>query len=266
MKQFAFFISLWLCSFIANAQGSIARFKVLGNGHWIAQPYIQSLQKTKSPIKTEQTENKLIQLIFPDDGFKDNSIEVDGWTLNEGGLGFTISLKPGIKKDTWKTNAKNYDNADVGFMDIGFSIVKKDTMLLLYKYSKAKKLLGIINYIKSSNAFSSSEETGYLHFQVNKALFAGTWNSKGMNVQFTNDGSVDGFNDAVHYEVEFYAPNPVKQGNKMYDEVTFTNAAGNKEDYLWLMEGNKLMLYERLDKGNYIYKPGKLKYTLVRKQ
>ena len=255
-----------LCSFIVNAQGSIARFKAIGNGHWIAQPYIQSLQKTKSLANTQKTENKLIQLILPNDGFKDNSIEVDGWTLNEGGLGFTISLKPGIKKNTWKTNAKDYDNAAVSFTDIGYTMLKKDTMLVLYHYSKAKKLLGIINFIKSNNAFSFSEETGYLLFQVNKALFAGTWNSKGMNVQFTNDGNIDGFNDAVHYEVEFYAPNPVKQGNKMYDEVTFTNGAGNKENYLWLMEGNKLMLYERLDKGNDIYKPGKLKYTLVRKQ
>ena len=139
-------------------------------------------------------------------------------------------------------------------------------MLVLYYYSKAKKILSIINYIKSSNAFSSSGETGYLQHQVNKALFAGTWNSKGMNVQFTNEGNTDGFNDAVHYEVEFYAPNPVKQGNKMYDEATFANAGCNKESYLWLMKGNKLMLYERLDKGNYIYQPGKLKYTLVMKQ
>ena len=265
MKLFTFFCCLLLCSFVASAQYTVAGFKAISNGHWIALPYIQSLQKTKSPVKTQQTENKLVQIIFPDHGFKDNSIEVDGWSLHEGGLGFIISLKPGIRKGTWKTNAKEYDNAAVSFTDIGYRIMKNDSMLVLYHYSKANKLLGTTKFIKSSNAFSSSPETGYLHFQVNRILFTGTWGDNEMAVKFTNEGNVQGFNDAVHYELDCDAPDPFKQGNNIYDKVTFTNTAGNNENYLFQLDGNKLLLYEQLNKGNNMFKPGKLKYTLARK-
>lgn len=269
MKHIPFFISLMLCNFIVNAQTktvAMVQFKAMSNAVFISQPYIQTLQKTKSSAITQATENKLIQIFFLADGIKNNSIELDGWTLNEGGYGFTIYFKPGFKNGTWKTNAKDYYNAAVSSIDIGFSFGKKDTVLVLYHYSKAKKLLSRTNFLKSNATFSTGGYSGYLHYQVNKTLLAGKWTGNDMNVEFNCEGKVNGFNDAVKYEMELFTIKPTMQDNKIYDAVTFTNATGNTKNYLWLMEENKLLLYERLDKGNYMYKPGKLLYTLVKNE
>ena len=77
--------------------------------------------------------------MFCADIIKGNSFELDGWTLNEGGSGFKINLKPGVKRGTWKTNLKDYYNNAVSFIDVGLSIDTKDTMLVLYHYSKNYK-------------------------------------------------------------------------------------------------------------------------------
>ena len=68
MKQIHFFISLIICSVVVNAQtknAGLQQFNAMGNAVFISQPYMQSLQKTKSAAKTQLTENKLMQLFVP---------------------------------------------------------------------------------------------------------------------------------------------------------------------------------------------------------
>ncbi len=269
MNQICLFISLLLCGFATNAQNKnsiIAALKTMGNSNFIAQSYTQSLLKTKSLITTQLLKNEVVQIIFFENGFKENDIEVDGQTLNEGGYGFTIFMKPGIKQGTYKTNATNFNNKAVTTIDIGFSVIKKDTLLVLYNYSKAKKLLSTTNYVKSNVANTTGLESGYLHYQVNKIILSGKWTSEQLTVSFTNDGNVFGLADAVKYEVDLFTIRPKMLGNEKYDVITFTNNEGSKTYYLWQIKANKLMLYEQLNKGNYVYQPGKLKCTFTIKK
>ena len=266
MKYVIFFIALMHINLGVNAQSKknfIAVLKAMGNSNFISKPYLQSLQKTKSLAKTQETENKLIQINLFEDGFKKNSINVDGLSINEGGYGFTIFNKPGIKPGTYKTNATNVEKVKVAFSDIGIVIDKKDTMLVLYNYSKTKKILSSTIFVKSNATHSTGEYSGFLQYQVNKILLAGKWVGKEINVEFTKEGKVVGFNDAEKYEVELFTTKPVEKNNELYDAITFTNSAGNKSTFLMFIKGNKLMLYEQVDEGKYTYQLGKLLYTLV---
>ena len=268
MKNILFFISTILCSFVTNAQtknAALVQFNSLSKAVFISQPYLQSLLKTKSPAKTQTTENKLIQLFFPADIIKGNSFELDGWTLNEGGSGFKINLKPGVKRGTWKTNLKDYYNNAVSFIDVGLSIDTKDTMLVLYHYSKTKKLLDRTNFVKANDAFTTGGESGYLKYQINKTLLTGKWTFRDMEVEFTNEGTVNGFDDATKYEIYDYTLFPIDQNNKLYSVMLFTNNDGVTKKYFFLIDENKLMLYERIETGNYPYKLGKLLHTIVKK-
>ena len=251
-------------SLAQNNNNIIQQFSTLSNAHFIAKPYIQSLQKTKSPAATQKNENKLVQLILPVVDLDSSSITIDGQTLNEGGLGFRIYFIEGIKNNTWQTNTKNYNNTLVDIVDIGLNITKKDTTLTLYYYSKTKKLIGSTLFVKSNEAFATNQQTAYMQYLINKTLFTGTWAGNGFNLQFTNQGVVQGFKDAINYEIDFYIQNTTGQNSKKYNKITFTNPANQTSTFLWLMVANKLTIYKFIETYNNGFKVGKLLYTFFK--
>ena len=251
-------------SLAQNNNNIIQQFSTLSNAHFIAKPYIQSLQKTKSPAATQKNENKLVQLILPVVDLDSGSITIDGQTLNEGGLGFRIYFIEGIKNNTWQTNTKNYNNTLVDIVDIGLTITKKDTTLTLYYYSKTKKLIGSTLFVKSNEAFATNQQTAYMQYLINKTLFTGTWAGNGFNLQFTNQGVVQGFKDAINYEIDFYIQNTTGQNSKKYNKITFTNPANQTSTFLWLMVANKLTIYKFIETYNNGFKVGKLLYTFFK--
>ena len=197
-----------------------ANLKAILNGNWITTAYLKELEATLSPHKAQQKTKQALQLFIDIKPANKNSTLTDMWTLHEGGYGFTIYFKPGVKKDTWKTNYVDTDHPGTAFSDIGYEVIEKDTRLVLYHFGKNNKLLDKTYFTKAGTAGIDNDKV--LGYEVNKIIFTGSYkltdstgNSK--TVQFTNNGTVSGFNNFEKYTATTFFLEP----KNFHDEINF---------------------------------------------
>jgi hypothetical protein len=272
MQKFFLAVVILLCCMVTFAQpkknsNPASGFKAVLNGKWISTKYLETLAATKSPLKAQEAGNAMMQLFVNSKEVKNNSIYADGWTLHEGGYGFIISFKPGIKKNTFKTDYNDPDKTAVVHTDIGFDIKGKDSSLILYHYSAGKKLLGTTTFKKTGAPANIANEQ-FLAFVVNKTLFTGSYtgtDSAGntLQVSCTNDGRISGLRGFAKYN----AVTDILQSGEgdYYDEMYLTGTDGRSVLYAFKIEGNRWLLYGLHKTGEGPMALGPLQYALTRK-
>lgn len=237
--------------------------KAILNGKWISTAYLKELQTTLSPHKAQLNAKQAFQLFIDVKPSDKQSTLTDMWTLHEGGYGFTIYFKPGIKKGSWKTNYADTDHPGTAFSDIGYELTGKDTRLVLYHYGKNNKLLDKTYFTRAGAAGIDNDQL--LGYEVNRIIFSGSYRftdsaANNQKVKFTNNGIVTGVKDFQHYNATTF----FMEEKNFYDELSFTSKGKTVISYAFKKEGNKLFLYELEKEDTDSYKQGALKYTLVK--
>lgn len=255
-------LSVTICDTFSQVNNT-ANLKAKLNGNWITTEYLKELQTTLSPHKAQQNTKQAFQLFVDIKPGDKKTTLTDMWTLHEGGMGFTIYFKPGIKKDTWKTNYADMDHPGTAFSDIGYEMVENATRLVIYHYGKNNKLLAKTYFTKAGAPGVNYDQV--LNYEVNKTIFSGSYkftDSAGSSktIQFINNGTVTGFKDFQKY----YATSFFLDQKTFYDEINFTGKGKTVVSYAFKKEGNTLFLYELEKEDAYNYKQGALKYTLVK--
>lgn len=258
----AMFLTLTMATAFCQVKDT-ANPKAILNGKWITTDYVKELRSTLSPHQAQLKAKAAYQLFIDIKPSDKNSTLTDMWTLHEGGLGFTIYFKPGVKKDTWKTGYTDADHPGTAFSDIGYEVAGKDTRLVLYHYSKKNKLTGKTYFTKAGMAGMHNDRV--LGYEVNKIIFSGSYRftdstGKIQKVKFTNNGTVTGLRGFQKYDATSFF---MEQKN-FYDEINFTGTDKSIVSYAFKKEANKLFLYELEKEDNDNYRQGALKYTLVK--
>jgi hypothetical protein len=259
-------LTICLAVTISNAFSQVksnSNLKAILTGNWITTAYLKELKATLSPHKAQINTKLALQLFIDIKPADKTSTVTDMWTLHEGGYGFSIYFKPGVKKGTFKTNFVDYDHPGTAFSDIGYEVIEKDTRLVIYHYGKNNKLLDKTYFTKAGAAGILYDQV--LDYEVNKTIFTGSYkftdstgNSK--TIQFTNNGTVTGFNGFEKYSATtfFLAP------KNFYDEINFIINGKTVISYAFKKEGTTLFLYDFVKEDKFNYKQGALKYTLVK--
>jgi hypothetical protein len=234
------------------------------NGNWISTNYIEELKKTKSPLQAAKI--GIYQLFINSNAMQNNSLVTDMWTINEGAYGFTIYLKAGIKKKTWQTNWKLHPNKEVINTDIGLQLNGNDTTLVLYHYTKAKKLIEQTIFIKP-NTPTDIDKNNFLAYQVNATLITGKYTvtdsvGRVLGATFSSNSGISGFDDFTRYYIVHFSANE----NIKLEEIYLITGDDEKFSYTFTIEENKILLYALQKTNRSAYTKGALIYTLVRKE
>ena len=122
-------LSICLAVTISNTFGQVksnSNLKAILTGNWITTAYLKELKATLSPHKAQINTKLALQLFIDIKPADKTSTVTDMWTLHEGGYGFSIYFKPGVKKGTFKTNFVDYDHPGTAFSDIGYEVIEKE--------------------------------------------------------------------------------------------------------------------------------------------
>jgi hypothetical protein len=259
--------ALLSCTYLAHGQVKKSSILVAVqqlNGNWITTNYIEQLQKTKSPLEASKT--GVYQLFINSKTIQKNSLKTDMWTINEGGYGFIIFFKSGIKKETWRTDWKQHANKEIRSTDIGLELNGKDTILVLYHYSSAKKLVDKTIFTKPNTPIDM-DKNDFLGYQINATLFTGKYTvtdsaGKAIEAAFRSNGLISGFHDFNR----FYIVNFSLYRNTVLDEVYLQTGDDEKFSYTFTVEGNTIKLYTLQKSNRSSYTKGALRYTLTKKE
>lgn len=217
------------------------------NGDWVEPNYIEDLKKTKSPQKSQNNLNSIVELNIDSSKIEGDSLEVGSPSIHEG-MSFFVFFRPGITANAFPTSLVDYNN-ESNFYELGYLITSKDTTVVIYHYDKNKKLIGQNEFKKVPK---NSE--GALQYMVNKTLVAGKYQTtnttgKSMTVEFTNDGKIIGLADFTRYYVltDFVA-GPLNN----LDEICFDIQTKNQKCYAYEIKGDTINLFETIENEDHI--------------
>ncbi|MGV3508278.1 MAG: hypothetical protein ACO1N7_03235, partial [Sphingobacteriaceae bacterium] len=235
-------------------------FKAIINGNWVEPTYIDDLAKTKSPYKSQNALNSIVELNIDTIGIKGDSLEIGSPSVHEGGS-FFVFFRPGIMANSFPTTLKDYDN-ESNFYELGYLISSKDTAVVIYHYNQNKKLIGQSEYKKVPE---NSE--GTLQYMVNKTLVSGKYQAtdttgRSTTVRLTNDGKVIGLPSFSNY----YVLTDFEAGpENNLDEICFNIHSNNQKCYAYEIKGDTINLYETIENEDHkTLTFGQQKYKLVK--
>jgi hypothetical protein len=233
-------------------------FKSILNGNWYQSSYIDSIQETKSPFRSQDALEEMVELDIDTTDIKGDSLEVGAPSIHEG-TSFIVFFKPGLKSTSLPTNINRY-NTGTNFYELGYNISAVDTSLILYIYNKNKKVIHQTKYLKASK---NSE--GALQYIVNKTLFAGNYQAEDSSgkmslLKFTNDGQVVGL---PSYKKYYLLTDFVAESEDRFDQVCFDINTKNQRRLGFSIVGDTIKLFE-VKEGLDSSQLGELKYRLVR--
>jgi hypothetical protein len=235
-------------------------FKSIINGDWYQASYIDSIQETKSPFRSQNSLAEYVELSINTNEASGDSLEVGAPGIHEG-TSFVIYLKPGLTSTSFPTNIIDEDTAS-NFYELSYNISINDTSLIILHYNKDKKLIGQTKYLRVRK---NSE--GALQFMVNKTLFAGNYQAEDSPgnisvLKFTNDGLVTGLPGFKKYYV---LTDFVAEPENSVDEVCFDIQTTNQKCYAFEIKGDKIKLYDVKESTDQdTLQRGQLKYKLVK--
>lgn len=239
---------------------STKTFKSIINGDWYQASYIDSIQETKSPFRSQNALAEYVELSINTNQASGDSVEVGAPGIHEG-TSFIIYFKPGLTSTSFPTNILDEDTAS-NFYEPSYNITRNDTSLIILHYNKDKKLIGQTKYLRVPK---NSE--GALQFMVNKTLFAGNYkvedSSGNLSVlKFTNDGLVTGLPVFKKYYV---LTDFVAGPENNVDEVCFDIQTNNQQCYAFKIKGDTIQLYDVKESADQdTLQRGQLKYKLVK--
>jgi hypothetical protein len=251
------------CSRSADSGHIAARFAPYLQGTWVKTDYINDVAKTKSPFKSYDKLGGVVSLLIDARDIAADSLQV-GFSLNDHeGTEFYLFLRPGLLSNTLPSNLKDYDNP-ANFYELGYTTNRSDTSLLLYHFSKEKKLLDSVRFTKVHQYVNSDGDVSEgIAWIVNKLLLAGNYScidssGKSTVVNFSESGKVSGFDGFTNYMIvtDFLGPD-------QHDLLGFGN--GNRADsifYGWEMRNDSVLLYHTHEGQDQELVNDKLKYIL----
>src|SRR5450432_1673859 len=218
---------------------SIQTVKSIINGDWYQASYIDSIQQTKSPFRSQNSLAEHVVLHISASGATGDSVIIDAPSIHEGSI-FIIYFKPGLTATSLPTNISDGDTKGA-FYELSYKISGNDTSLTILRYDKFNKIIGQTKYLRAPK---SSEEA--LQFMVNKTLFAGNYKAEDSSgkisvLKLTNDGIATGLPDFKKYYV---LTDFVGGPETNFDEVCFDIETKNQRCYAFEIVGDTTNLYD----------------------
>lgn len=90
-----------------TAVNSIQIFKSILNGNWYQSSYIDSIQETKSPFRSQDALAEMVELDIDTTGMKRDSLEIGAPSIHKG-TSFVVYFKPGLTINSLPTNITIY--------------------------------------------------------------------------------------------------------------------------------------------------------------
>jgi len=235
-------------------------FNSFYKGVWVLTDYIEEIKKTKSTLKSANKLKDITTLIIKQE-MKGDSVEIGISLNNHEGDSFIAYFSDGKKKNSIKTNIKDYETKS-NYFELGYEIIGKDTFLIIYHYDKTNKLIGKKQFTKVLD--KQSDKVDALQYFVNKTLIAGNYlliDSLGskMKVTFGIDESLKGFYDfKTYYYCTDYMTGQTPDFDELYlktsetdDGKCFELKTKNDTIYLYSTTGDEFQGTFRLDKLTY---------------
>ena len=235
-------------------------FKSIINGDWYQASYIDSIQETKSPFRSQRSLSEYVELNINTRETTGDSLGIGAPSIHEGSS-FIIYFKPGLTSTSFPTNIID-ENTASNFYELSYNISRNDTSLTILHYSKEKKLIGQMKYLRAAK---NSE--GALQFMVNKTLFAGNYSAEDSSgktsvLKFTNDGLVAGISGFKKYYV---LTDFVAGPKNNVDEVCLDINTIRQKCYEFEIKGDTIKLYDVQESASQdTLVRGQLKYKLVK--
>lgn len=235
-------------------------FKSIINGDWYQASYIDSIQETKSPFRSQNSLAEYVEFVINAGEATGDSLEIGAAGIHEG-TSFIIYFRTGLTGTSFRTNIIDEHTAS-NFYELSYNISGNDTSLMILHYTKDKKLIGQTKYLRASKNSESA-----LQFMVDKTLFAGSYKTedssgKTLVLKFTNDGLVTGLPGFKKY---FVLADFVAGPENNVDEVCFDIQTSNQQCYAFEIKGDTIKLYDvKESAGHDTLQRGQLEYKLVK--
>ncbi len=235
--------------------------KSIINGDWYETSYIENLKRTKSPYKSQNFLNSIVQLNIDSNNINNGILEIGAPSIHEGSM-FVVDFKRELNSNRLQTNIVDYEN-ESNYFELGYTLTKNDTTLIIYKFNENKKVIGQKKFKKVPK---NSE--GAFQFMVNKTLFQGNYkinddSEKSLNVKFSHDGIVIGIpNVKKYYILTDFVAGPLNN----LDEICFDIDTDKQKCYAYEIKGDTINLYETLENEDHVtLEIGAMKYKMIKK-
>ena len=239
---------------------SALKFESIINGDWYQASYIESIQKSKSPFRSQNSLAEYVELNINASEARGDSIRIEAPGIHEG-TNFIIYFKPGISANSFQTNISDWKESS-NIYELNYNISGNDTSLTILCYNKFKKLIGQTRYLRTPK-----NSAGALQFMVNKTLFAGNYKTEDSSgnisvLEFANDGLVAGLPGFKKY---YILTDFVAGPENNVDEVCFDIQTNNQQCYTFEVKEDTIMLYEvKESAGQDSLIRGQPKYKLIK--
>jgi hypothetical protein len=269
----SFFIALYSCQTTGKKENQpnelIEKFKPFLHGTWVPVDYINDIVKTKSPLKSSGL-GLISEFSIDAAAIKEDSLHVGASFGNHEGGEFILYFQQGQTPTSLLTNL-SADEKEPDLYELGYSINKHDTSLVLYHYSqKNKRLLDKTEYIKAPMNDSKNEgDASGLQYMVNQKLVSGTYkvtDSTGVEtqVELTNEGKITGF---PGFKTYYILTDFVADPENITDEICFDIQTKNQKCYGFKIVADTINLFEPAkDEQDILFKPGPTIYKFVRQK
>ena len=247
-----------------QTQALIRQFKPIIQGVWIEKNYIEKVIKTRSPLAAADEIKGNTILYINTDHLKGDSLIIPAGDNHEG-TQFTVKFHPGKSSGSIKISEGG---------ELGYSIKKGDTILLLSFFDDQQKKMITTKFIKALNK-QPDDDLGYgMNYMINKGLIAGNYtltDSIGniSRVRFNNDGTVSGFLNFIKYNINIDL-NEEPMDN--LDEIYFSDLKNDRngalnDDYSFKFSADTLNLYSTKPNSDSTKSVlDKLKYKLIKQK
>lgn len=246
----------------------IDEFKPIISGIWVRTDYITDLKKTLSPYKSSDKFGSVSGISIEPFNKRSDSTNIGYSLANHEGNSCALYFKRGSKPNSLKTGYNDYSGNGSQY-ELGYSIIKKDTSLILYSLDDKNKVIDKTFYKKVADKDNGESDAAWgINFYTKKLLVAGTYNfidSLGKHgfCKFTAEGKLYGFGDFENYDIgtDF----SVGPGNKE-DQIFFNINTPKQKTYSFQIKADTLNIFEIDNIDTEDEKVGKLKYKLVRER
>lgn len=241
------------------------RYSPIINGVWVASDYVNSIKKTKSPIKSAHTLDGYAALHIKTNNLLD-SIEVGASLNNHEGTLFTLFFIKGCCGKGLKTNIPDYDD-EKNFYEIGYEQENGVIELILYHYDKNSLLLDSKKFTKIANRPQDEDLDWGIQVITNKSILDGKYivqdkyNNKTL-ITFNSNGIVVGH---PQFKTFYIFTDYLGAYKPTIEQICFNIDSKKEKTYGFKIKGDTFYLYDLTgSEENRNLKAGKLAYILTK--
>ncbi|KGO91597.1 META domain-containing protein [Flavobacterium subsaxonicum] len=230
----------------ANVEVLKQQFLPIIEGVWVTSDYIDDLQKTGSPFKSYNKLRGIAAIAITDDNEAD-SLFVGISLNNHEGSSFAAYFAKGHSPNSLRTNYSDYNNPNNSF-ELGYKVTTKDTLLFMYRYNRAGKLISAQQYNRVGKQSENNDMGWGIEQVANKQLIAGTYIIEGVTVPltitFNQNGTVTGFEGFKTYTVgtDFAVNDPDELPGADHIYFEETGNSNNSITYNFKIKADTLVL------------------------